>query len=82
MKSMFLAIAFVLAAGGAAVASSCPKHMAAIDQALAANPSLSAAQLEEVRKLRAEGEAQHKAGKHAESEATLAKAETILGIGK
>jgi hypothetical protein len=36
--------------------------------------------MSEVKKYRAEGEALHKSGKHAESEATLAKAEKILGI--
>jgi hypothetical protein len=33
-----------------------------------------------VKKLRAEGEAHHKAGKHADSEAALNKAKGILGI--
>jgi hypothetical protein len=33
-----------------------------------------------VKKLRAEGEQLHKAGKHSESEAALAKAKKILGI--
>ena len=54
--------------------------MQQIDAALAANPKLSAEQLEEVKKLRAEGEAQHKAGNHPASEATLAKAKALLGI--
>lgn len=69
-----------VALAGPALASSCPKHMAAIDMALAANPSLGAEQMAEVKRLRAEGETLHKAGKHAESEAALGKAEAMLGI--
>ena len=60
-------------------ASSCPKHMRAIDAALP-GAKLNASQMSEVKKLRADGEALHKAGKHAESEAALKKAEGILGI--
>ena len=60
-------------------ASSCPKHMKAIDEAIAAAPAKATA---EVKKLRAEGEALHKAGKHAESMDALSKAEKMLGIGK
>jgi hypothetical protein len=54
--------------------------MQQIDAALAANPKLSAEQLAEVKKLRAEGEAQHTAGDHAKSVETLGKARAILGI--
>ena len=36
--------------------------------------------MSEIRQLRAEGEALHKAGKHPESEAALAKAMKMLGI--
>lgn len=71
-----LAIAFA----APAFATSCPRHMAAIDQALAKNPSLSAQQMTEVKQLRAQGEELHKAGKHAESMEALTKAEGILGI--
>ncbi len=63
-----------------AFAFHCPKDMAQIDAALAKNPKLSAAQLAEVKEYRAQGEALHKAGKHAESLAELAKAEKILGL--
>jgi len=42
--------------------------------------SLSAAQKKEVQKLRADGEAAHKAGKHADSMQHLTKAKKILGI--
>ncbi len=70
--------AFLLA--GTAFAFHCPQDMAKIDAALAKNPPLSAAQLEEVKKLRADGEALHKAGKHQESVDTLAKAMKILNV--
>ncbi len=53
--------------------------MKQIDDALP-SAKISAAQMSEVKKLRAEGETQHKAGKHAESEAALNKAKGILGI--
>lgn len=73
---LFVALAF---AASTALAMSCPKHMKAIDAALP-SAKLSSAQMGEVKKLRADGEALHKAGKHAESEAALKKAEGILGI--
>lgn len=62
-----------------ALAGSCPKLMKQIDDALP-SAKLSDSQSAEVKKLRAEGEAHHKAGKHAESEAALNKAKSILGI--
>jgi hypothetical protein len=63
-----------------ALGAHCPMDMKQIDDALAAKPQLSAEQLAEVKKHRAEGEALHKAGKHSESVAELAKAKAILGI--
>jgi len=61
-----------------AFAFQCPKDMKAIDEALAKNPTLSAQQMGEVKKLRADGEAFHKAGKHQDSVDTLAKAKKML----
>jgi len=55
--------------------------MKAIDDAMAKNPQISAAEMADVKKYRAEGEALHKAGKHQESVDTLAKAMKILKIG-
>jgi hypothetical protein len=81
-KNVALAAVLAVAVTGPAFANSCPKHMANIDQALAANPKLEPAKLAEVRKLRADGEALHKQGRHAESEAALGQAEAILGIKK
>ena len=54
--------------------------MAKIDAALAKNPKIAAAQVAEGKKQRAEGEALHKAGKHNDSVAVLAKAMKTLGI--
>lgn len=76
---IFLAAALLFS--GAAMAFHCPQDMKKIDDALAANPSISAGQLATVKKLRAEGEALHAAGKHLESLNTLAEAIAILGIG-
>jgi hypothetical protein len=78
MKRVVLTVA-AFAFATAAWASSCPKEMKAIDAALP-KAKLSASQAAEVKKLRAEGEQHHKAGKHAESMAALTKAKGILGI--
>jgi hypothetical protein len=81
MKVRVLALAAAtLFAAGTALAFHCPQEMKKIDDALAKNPKLTAAQLDEVKKYRAEGEALHKAGKHQESLDTLAKAEKILDV--
>jgi hypothetical protein len=78
IRSMIVALSLALASG-VAFASSCPKEMKAIDAALP-KAKLSAAQMSEVKKLRAEGEQLHKDKKHAESMAALGKAKKILGI--
>ena len=70
----------LLAATTGAWAFHCPMEMKKIDEALAKQPALSAEQLAEVKKLRAEGETLHKAGKHQESLDALGKAEKILNI--
>lgn len=75
--SLFSALMF---ASFTAFAFHCPADMKKIDEALAKNPKLSEAQMTEVKKLRADGEASHKAGKHQDSVDTLAKAMKILGI--
>lgn len=76
-SALFVALAF---ASTTAFAFHCPVDMKKIDAALAKHPNLSAAQLSDVKKYRAEGEVLHKAGKHQESVDTLAKAMNILGI--
>lgn len=75
-----LAATAALLASGAAWAFHCPADMKKIDEALAKNPNLTAAQMTEVKKLRADGEALHQAGKHQESVDTLAKAMKILNV--
>ncbi len=70
----------LMLASASAFAFHCPADMKKIDAALAKNPSLSAPQLGEVKKYRADGETLHKAGKHQESVDTLAKAMKILDI--
>jgi uncharacterized protein len=80
MKIRFALLTAALLASTSAFAFHCPKDMAKIDAALAANPKLTDAQMAEVKKLRAEGEALHKEGKHQESIDTLAKAMKILNI--
>ncbi len=74
--ALFLAMAF---ASSTALAFGCPKEMKAIDEALP-KAKLSAAQMEEVKTLRAEGEKLHKEAKHKESMETLGKAKKTLGI--
>jgi hypothetical protein len=80
MKLKAFAAAVLLASSGAVFAFHCPQDMKKIDDALAKNPKLSAEQMADVKKYRAEGEALHKAGKHQESVDTLAKAMKILDI--
>lgn len=80
MKRIRILAASLLLASSAALAFHCPADMKKIDAALAKTPSLSAAQMSEVKKLRADGEAFHKNGKHQESVDTLAKAMKILGV--
>jgi hypothetical protein len=78
MKRLALTLASV-ALASAAWAHNCPNEMKAIDAALP-KAKLDAKQAAEVKKLRAEGEQLHKAGKHGESMAALGKAKGILGI--
>jgi hypothetical protein len=79
MKRTVLAVILAFSAS-AALAFHCPADMRKIDDAMAKNPKLSAEQTAEVKKLRADGEALHKAGKHQDSVDTLAKAMKILDI--
>jgi hypothetical protein len=72
-------LAALALASSAAFAGNCPVQMKAIDAALP-KAKLDAKQAAEVKKLRAEGEQLHKAGKHSESMATLGKAKKMLGI--
>jgi hypothetical protein len=78
MKKAILLAALALFSS-MAVAGTCPKLWKQVDAALPA-AKLSASQMAEVKKLRADGEALHKAGKHGDSEAALNKAKQMLGI--
>lgn len=78
-RSLALAVAMLFAAG-TAMAFHCPKDMKAIDEALAKNPKLSEMDMNAVKKYRADGEAQHKAGKHQEAVDSLGKAMKLLKI--
>ena len=82
MRSLIRASALVVLcmAAGAAMAHNCPNEMKAIDAKLATNPSLSADNAAKVKQLRADGEAQQKAGKHDDSMKSLAEAKKILGL--
>ncbi|MBU0748180.1 MAG: hypothetical protein KKH21_03760 [Gammaproteobacteria bacterium] len=83
MRSLIRASALVLlsmAAAGTALAHNCPNEMKAIDAKLATNPALTADNAAKVKKLRADGEMHHKAGKHDDSMKSLAEAKKILGI--
>jgi hypothetical protein len=77
-KLVFLLGALFMSAS--ALAFHCPADMKKIDEALSKDPKLTAPQMSEVKKLRADGEALHKAGKHQESVDTLGKAMKILGV--
>jgi hypothetical protein len=79
MKLLSVAAALAFASG-AALAHNCPNEMKAIDAKLASNPTLAAADMDKVKKLRADGEAAHKAGKHDDSMKALGEAKKMLGI--
>jgi len=76
----YLILAAGLAIAGSAWAHNCPAEMKAIDAKLATKPQLSKETADKVTKLRADGEAHHKAGKHAESMSALGEAKKLLGI--
>ncbi len=73
-----LALSAALATGSA-LAGSCPRDMQQIDAAMASS-SLSMADMEKVKALRAKGEKLHKSGDHFGSESALKEAKDILGI--
>ena len=78
IRNIIVAVSLALASS-VAFANSCPKEMKAIDAALP-TAKLSEAQMTEVKKLRADGESLHKAGKHSESMDALGKAKKLLKI--
>ena len=80
MKSIAIAVFLSAFLVGPALAGQCPVDMKKIDAALAQSPSITAAHLDEVTKLRAEGASQHSSGQHGAAVNSLAKAMEILGI--
>ncbi len=79
VKSLAVLMAATFSAG-AALAHSCPKEMKAIDDKLATKPAMSKDVADKVAKLRADGEAAHKAGKHDDSMKALGEAKKLLGM--
>jgi Ser-tRNA(Ala) deacylase AlaX len=79
-KTHLVAGVFAALLSSAAFAFHCPEEMKKIDAALAMKPALSAEQMAQVKQLRSEGEALHKAGKHQEALDTLEKAKKMLGV--
>jgi hypothetical protein len=79
MKKLF-ALLTLSAAAGLAFAHGCPGEMKAIDAKLATSPKLSDADMAKVKKLRADGEAAHAAGKHDESMKLLGEAKKLLAM--
>ncbi|MFN9745562.1 MAG: hypothetical protein ACK57B_07955 [Betaproteobacteria bacterium] len=79
MKKLLVTLTLACTAG-LALAHNCPREMAAIDARMATNPKMSDADKAKVQKLRADGEAAHKAGKHDDSMKLLGEAKKILGI--
>ncbi len=79
MKTLFAALT-LSAFAGLALAHGCPGEMKTIDAKLATNPKLSDADMAKVKKLRAEGEAAHAAGKHDDSMKALGEAKKLLAI--
>ena len=78
-KKFAVASALVIFMAGTAFANQCPKLMQEVDAALQTT-TLSEADKAKVTELRAKGEAEHAAGNHAESEAALNEAKSMLGI--
>ena len=79
MKKLILAAAMTVALSGAAFASQCPSLAAKIDQALTTSTADEATKAKAA-ELSAKGKAEHEAGNHAASEATLGEAMKLLGI--
>ncbi len=78
MKKLSLLLIAMFFAVTTAFAFQCPSLMKKFDAAVGTSKS-SAEQITEAKKLRADGETLHKAGKHQESVDTLNKALKIIG---
>ena len=80
MKRILIAAAMLAAMTGPALAGHCPKEIAAIDSALAAGTSLTAAQVAQVTTWRNEGAQKHQSGQHGDSVKVLHPAMDMLGL--
>ena len=76
----FIVMISLLIFGSSAFAYRCVIDMRKIDEALSKQPAINEVQAQEIRKLRAEGEALHNRGKHKESIEMLHKALEMLGV--
>ncbi len=72
-------VAGLVSFSGLAFAHNCPNEMKQIDAALKVS-KVEASKLDEAKKLLADGQAQHAAGNHDASMASLKKAKSVLGI--
>lgn len=79
MKKIILAAAITMALSGAAYAGQCPALLGKIDAAMATT-TVDEATKAKATELAAKGKAEHEAGDHAASEATLGEAMKLLGI--
>jgi len=80
MKTRHVVLALALGFfSSTALASHCPTLMAKIDAILATNPNEPQSLLDEVKKLRAEGQKLHEEGKHDKSVDALNQALFLLG---
>ncbi|MBZ0217363.1 MAG: hypothetical protein K8F25_12470 [Fimbriimonadaceae bacterium] len=78
-RKFIAATALTIMLTAPAYAFHCPADMKQIDAALEST-QVSGADLDRVKELRAQGEAEHNAGNHAASVATLAEAKALLGL--
>lgn len=76
----FVVMISLLIFSSSAFAYRCVIDMRKIDEVLSRQPAITETQAQEIRKLRAEGEALHNRGKHKESVETLHKALGMLGV--
>lgn len=79
MKKMMLAAALSIALAGPALAGQCPMLMGQIDAAMATTTADEATKAKAM-ELYNKGKAEHEAGDHAASEASLGEAMKLLGV--
>lgn len=78
MKNVLAAL--LVFASSFAFANNCPNEMKAIDAKLSTASGISPENMTKIRALRAEGEKQHKEGKHDQSMKSLQEAKKLLGM--